>query len=360
MTLAHKNTSKWARRVLRRGAKMDVEERRALSLQIAKGEELRRKVMGEDGEDGDDESGSETEEGLLRKARDILMENGDDGEDDDEDGGTKKGKGLFQLEFMKRGMEVQRKRAKEEARKLLEELEANELAIASYSTDDEDDGEEGEKRPMKKPKKRVATEAETGKVLPEGKLVAVSLQFGKADGFSVKVDGNIELGGDGSATLEKTKENDDATNDEQEEVGKGKKSRRKRKKRGGDDGDAVGSQAHAAVPEEEEENPWIVSKSTKKSSKPSSKTVNINEAASMLVDNAQEDRQQKRKPNDDPPMTSKGHDSDNANEIVTAAATDEKEVGIAELSQAELVRRAFAAPADLEAEEEFQKEKVSS
>eukprot|EP01082_Thalassiosira_pseudonana_P011372 g9944.t1 g9944 contig4:923114-924738(+) len=43
MTLAHKNTSKWARRVLRRGAKMDVEERRALSLQIAKGEELRKR-----------------------------------------------------------------------------------------------------------------------------------------------------------------------------------------------------------------------------------------------------------------------------------------------------------------------------
>ena len=48
MTLAHKNTSKWARRVLRRGSKMDIEERRALSLQIAKGDELRRKMMGED------------------------------------------------------------------------------------------------------------------------------------------------------------------------------------------------------------------------------------------------------------------------------------------------------------------------
>eukprot|EP00985_Skeletonema_marinoi_P033191 scaffold40696_cov124-Skeletonema_marinoi.AAC.1 len=108
MTLAHKNTSKWARRVLRRGSKMDIEERRALSLQIAKGDELRRKMMGEDNEGGSDSEG-ETEEDLLKKARDILME-------DDNDTGAEGKKGLFQLAFMQRGQENQRKKAKEEAR----------------------------------------------------------------------------------------------------------------------------------------------------------------------------------------------------------------------------------------------------
>ena len=144
MTLAHKNTSKWARRVLRRGAKMDVEERRALSLQIAKGEELRRKVMGGDDDDGSEE---ETEEDLLRKARNILMEdeNGNEGNDG-------KKKGLFQLEFMKRGMETQRTRAKEEARKLLEELEANEMAAMSSDSEDDDYDIQEKDSAKKKPK----------------------------------------------------------------------------------------------------------------------------------------------------------------------------------------------------------------
>ncbi|KAL7535509.1 hypothetical protein ACHAXR_006534 [Thalassiosira sp. AJA248-18] len=391
MTLAHKNTSKWAKRALRRGSKMDVEERKALSLQIAKGDELRRKVMGVDEtntNESDDED--ETEESLLGKARDILMEN--DNDDENGDGKGKK-KGLFQLEFMKRGMEAQRSRAKEEARKLLEELEANEMACAASDDDDydsEDSNDENENKEEKKQlssnkkKKKEAsiTEAETKKVLPEGKLVASSLQFGKADGFAIKVDGNIEL----DVNIARSEQKKAAEEDDTDEVNGGggnggkKKSRKKKKKRGVDDNLAAATTAAAAVAtsagttmqEEEEENPWITSKSTSKSSKKKlSRTVNINEAASMLVDtddknssnsvkrkrngNGEESNEENKKPSS---SNETKETTDTNKPVVDADKKKDNVVGVAELSQAELVRRAFAAPADLEAaEEEFQKEK---
>ena len=43
-TLAHKNTSKWAKRVLKRGKNVDVDTRRALSAQLQRGDDLRRKM----------------------------------------------------------------------------------------------------------------------------------------------------------------------------------------------------------------------------------------------------------------------------------------------------------------------------
>jgi U3 small nucleolar RNA-associated protein 14 len=324
MTLAHKNTSKWARRVLRRGAKMDIEERRALSLQIAKGDELRRKMMGEDYEGGSDSEG-ETEEDLLKKARDILMEN------DDETNGEGKKKGLFQLAFMQRGQENQRKKAKEEARRLLEELEANELAAVSTDSEDEDYGVK--EKPKGKP---VASAAETNKVLPEGKLVASSLQFGKADSFAIKVDGNIDLE-DPTGTIKKAVD-DGAKNDQSTKASKNKKSRKKNKLSAADNG--VSSETG------KEENPWIAASNESKASKSPSLKVNINDAASMLVD--------------DPIMgNNDGKRKRESSETTTHEESREgkSSEGIAELSQDELVRKAFATPVDLEAEEEFQKEK---
>lgn len=348
MTLAHKNTSKWARRMLRRGSKMDVEERRALSLQIAKGEELRRKMMGEEDDNGygnGGESGSEngeTEEDLLKRARDILMEDGDDYDDGKSMKKTKQ-KGLLNMEFMKRGMEAQRARARDEARKLLEELEANE--IEAMSSDSENGNNDKQMiSTTKKKKARVATEAEINDILPEGTMVASTLQFGKADGFSIKVGGNIELrnGDGGGATEEKV-------DVKQVKSTHPKKTRRNRKQGGG-----IESNLDVSHSTEEansvEENPWIVAKSTQKASAPLSHVVNIDKAASMLVDDEHDTKNAKRKREDDEAIQSESHEE----EIESA----NEGVGIAELSQAELVRRAFAAPADLEAEDEFMKEKV--
>lgn len=353
MTLAHKNTSKWARRMLRRGSKMDVEERRALSLQIAKGEELRRKMMGEDDEHGKDgESGSEngeTEKDLLEKAHDILMEDDDDFNDGGENGKTKtKKKGLLNMEFMKRGMEAQRARARDEARKLLEELEANEMAAMSSDSEDENNDKQTISLAKKK-HPRVATEAEINDILPEGTMVVTSLKFGKADGFSIKVDGDIELrngNNSGDDSLDKAES-------KRVEANHMKKTRTQRKQGGINErnADAPQSVNRSTIEENvEEENPWIMAKSTQKSIKPLSRVVNIDKAVSMLVDDKQDRKSAKRKRENDEAIQTESQEEE------TESAN--KEVGILNLSQAELVRRAFAAPTDLEAEEEFMKEKV--
>ena len=306
MTLAHKNTSKWARRVLRRGSKMDIEERRALSLQIAKGDELRRKMMGEDYEGGSDSEG-ETEEDLLKKARDILMEN-----DDNEPNSEGQKKGIFQLAFMQRGQENQRKKAKEEARRLLEELESNELA--AVSTDSEDENDYTKTKPRGKP---VASAAETNKVLPEGKLVASSLQFGKADGFAIKVDGNIDL--DDHAGSIKKAEDDGAENDQSTKSNK-KKNKKARKQNKVSDADNGASSETG-----KEENPWIAASTGSKANKSSSLKVNINDAASMLVDDPKKVKHDGKRKRDSDEATPEESQEGKSSE------------GIAELSQAELV-----------------------
>jgi U3 small nucleolar RNA-associated protein 14 len=334
MTLAHKNTSKWARRVLRRGAKMDPDERRALSLQIAKGDELRRKVMGED---SGDEQGShdedDSEEVLLKKAKDILSEKCDITEES-----LGKRKGLFELDFMKRGMEQQRARAKEEARRLLEELEANEAAMMPTDSDDDSDRETPTKK-ITKPK--VASEEETTKVLPEGKLVASSLEFGKSDAFGVTLANNDDV-----AEITQN-EMEDIVDTTASSSNKRKKKNKKKKGRGDNEDDSN------AVPVEEEENPWLAaakdgSTSASKSKPPAAKKaktssvkIDINAAASLLVDVPAKKTQEKV--------------VDSAAQMETPKRTD---VGLASLSQAELVKCAFASPDDLEAEREFQEEKV--
>jgi U3 small nucleolar RNA-associated protein 14 len=62
MTLRHKNTRDWATKMLNRG-QHDLETRRAISEQIRRGDELRRKVLGNDEDDEDDEE-SDSEEDL--------------------------------------------------------------------------------------------------------------------------------------------------------------------------------------------------------------------------------------------------------------------------------------------------------
>jgi U3 small nucleolar RNA-associated protein 14 len=64
MTLRHKNTGDWATKMLNRG-QHDLETRRAISEQIRRGDELRRKVLGNEEEDEDDDDEvSDSEEDL--------------------------------------------------------------------------------------------------------------------------------------------------------------------------------------------------------------------------------------------------------------------------------------------------------
>lgn len=181
MTLAHKNTSKWAKRVLKRGKNVDKDTRRALSAQLKRGDDLRKKMHAtrEDDEEEDDEN-----EDLVETARKVLA-------DTEEDHIPVKNQGLFKLSFMQRGIEAQRERAKEEARQLLQELEANADLDEGGDDEDEKDQSIGDDDRAKKKKKKVASAAEMKTILPEGKLVAASLEFGHSN--SIALDGGIEI-----------------------------------------------------------------------------------------------------------------------------------------------------------------------
>ena len=70
MTLRHKNTSKWARAALKRGASLDSHTRKAVQEQLRLGQELRDAMDrpgggggGGDGEEDEDEDEDEDSEG---------------------------------------------------------------------------------------------------------------------------------------------------------------------------------------------------------------------------------------------------------------------------------------------------------
>ncbi|WP_317205189.1 hypothetical protein, partial [Janthinobacterium sp.] len=176
-SLAHKNTSKWAKRILKRGNNVDVDTRRALSAQIKRGDDLLKRMNStRAGEEDDDDE----EEDLVETA---STEN-----DNDDDNNAVQGKGLFQLSFMKRGIEKQREKAKQEARQLLMELEADDEDYCNS-----DDEKENQKQSPKK-KVKVASKAEMKQVLSEGELVALALKFGTSSSIAVSGDINIDAG----------------------------------------------------------------------------------------------------------------------------------------------------------------------
>uniref|UniRef100_A0A7S1YUJ8 Uncharacterized protein n=1 Tax=Ditylum brightwellii TaxID=49249 RepID=A0A7S1YUJ8_9STRA len=418
MSLAHKNTSKWAKRVLRRGSKMDTETRRALSAQLKRGDDLRRKMDSiQNGEDASDDSEEEDELKLIEHARDVLKQTEEDGAAADD--GDKKKKGLFQLSFMQKGIAAQRERAKEEARQLLRELEAN----VPKDSDCEDDMEE-EVAPKKKQhkgysaQKKELTEEETAKVIAKGSLVASSLDFGNADTLAVSGNIDVDLGDDDDDQDEEMeKEEGEASDNEKEETiaatdtpSKQKKRRQKRKKGNMEEGDANADasgdhtttitlsnskKANTAEKENEEgtgwnddnkdnneeedggkvENPWI--QSDNNNNGPSSKKKRrgkkgVSKAGIVDVKGAVDSLLAHNKEESKNTATSTNKEEEKKEEEETKAATaggggkrkrKKKKGGnnnsgnIANLSQDELVRRAFAAPSTEEVEEEFAKEK---
>mmetsp|Transcript_10987 Transcript_10987/g.20294 ORF Transcript_10987/g.20294 Transcript_10987/m.20294 type:complete len:693 (+) Transcript_10987:94-2172(+) len=178
MTLAHKNTSKWAKRILKRGKNVDVDTRRALSAQLKRGDDLRKKMMGEQEVDSDNDDSDD--EDLLHSARKVLQDTED--ASDPTHGKT----GLFKLSFMQKGIQKQKELAREEARKLLSELKANQM-------DDYDDvtPSDEEKEDTPKTKGAVATAKDMKNVLEKGELVATSLEFGNSN--SIATTGGIEI-----------------------------------------------------------------------------------------------------------------------------------------------------------------------
>jgi U3 small nucleolar RNA-associated protein 14 len=349
MTLAHKNTSKWAKRVLKRGKNIDVDTRRALSAQLKRGDDLRKKMNA--GRDNDEDEDDENED-LVDTARKVLA-------DTEEDHIPIKNQGLFKLSFMQKGIEAQRERAKAEARQLLRELEANR---------DEQEGSEEEfgdesRNVSKSTKKKVATVAQMKEVLTEGKLVATSLEFGNSNSITVSGGIDIDLSepGDGSSggpyadlieisartsehtsTLKVIDNSDDIVfkTDRSKGIKKGHSSKRP----------APVREATRSTPTEDA-NPWLAQGTTgadpvandakpkrKKRKTKSNGVLDVNGAVALLGDQEHDDGKQKG--------------SDSVDDEIPSNKP------IASLTQEELVRHAFAsAPAD--AEEDFAKEKAT-
>mmetsp|Transcript_37964 Transcript_37964/g.96008 ORF Transcript_37964/g.96008 Transcript_37964/m.96008 type:complete len:1095 (-) Transcript_37964:202-3486(-) len=144
LTLKHRNTSRWARRALKRGATIiDPGTKAAVAEQLAMGEALRKRIEGKrpgggsssdeggsdtdastsasDGE-GEGEAGPRANRGMSSKAKaaalELLAGGGPEGGE-----GEVPRKGLLALPFMARALERKRVAAQQEAAAVLAELE---------------------------------------------------------------------------------------------------------------------------------------------------------------------------------------------------------------------------------------------
>jgi len=101
MTLRHKNTGEWAKKVLARG-QHDLETRQAISEQIRRGDDLQRKILGNDEESEDeDDSGEELE--------DLLRDPNKWGEDEVQHEAAEVRKGVMGMKFMRDAEDRQRR-----------------------------------------------------------------------------------------------------------------------------------------------------------------------------------------------------------------------------------------------------------
>ena len=351
MTLAHKNTSKWAKRVLKRGKNVDIDTRRALSAQLKRGDDLRQKILGKNDDDDDD-----SDEDLVTTARRVLEDTEEKRASNHED--AVEGKGLFKLAFMQRGLEKERQRAKEEARELLRELEEGE---SRSSSDDEHEIEAKSSSGLYTKRLRAATKDQMKGLLKEGEMVATGLTFGNST--SLTVSGAIHVGHEpgekNKASASTVSEHNSSvvgakTEAETEDV-VGRSSSREREK------DSSGTQEHQNL----DRNPWMLDEDgEKQNATPKKKRqrlmVDVSRAAELLdksdaaeVLNHGSDTKGEINSHGRPPFPTK---SLVRNELDHDDASTTNNKQLTSLSQDELVRRAFAVDED-HAEQAFKEEK---
>jgi len=341
MTLAHKNTSKWAKRILKRGKNVDVDTRKALSAQLKRGEDLRKKMNSlKDGFDSDE---SESED-LVESARKVLQETEDAENEDSERNG------LFKLKFMQKGQERQRQQARDEAKELLRELEAHEN-LGDYDKAVRDDDSDDEK--ITKKKRVVASKEEMKQVLKEGELVVSSLKFGKSMAIMTSGEIDVDLGeetekgepetvtvSEHTTTMNVAIDDADkriskATKKSPQEKESAKKSKRKEPQ---------------AAEDTAEDNPWITAasgpngsnKKRRKSSALETGVVDVEGVLDVLGKGPKPSAEKKKS------QTPASQNED--------AKPEAKSITM--LSQEELVRRAFASASEKEAEDDFAAEKA--
>ena len=152
MLLRHKNTSRWAKRAIKKGIAHLAGTREKLQEQLRIGQQLKEKIEGTrtttteldeestDAEDSEDEDPNdpETERKRRLRAKAAALKALEDGGDDDVEGANDS---LFKLPFMARAMEKRKSQTKAEAQELLDELDRMEQNGEELSDSDDDDEE---------------------------------------------------------------------------------------------------------------------------------------------------------------------------------------------------------------------------
>jgi len=371
-TLAHKNTSKWAKRILKRGKHVDADTRRALSAQVQRGDDLRKKMQTT--MDAADADSDEEEADLVETAKKVLAE----AEDDDNDDNGNDAKGLFKMKFMQRGVEKQRAQARQEARQLLLELQQDEEDDGGFAVpDDDDDAADKEERAtaskQKKKRQKRASKEDMKQVLEEGSMVASSLQYGTAGSVAVSSSSNIAV--DDAGFHKKKGDNDNAARGQllsqhqatlsstpsatNPEVDDDKKISAAKKQTATTTTPSMKS-APSAPLDADEANPWLLeddktgtnsgtaTKDSKAKTSAAKSTKKKNTVGFVDVDRAVDLL------DDGNPQAA--NDSDKA--ASTPAPIGGPEKKITSLTQEELVRKAFATQSEQEVDEEFAKEKA--
>ncbi|ORY61880.1 small-subunit processome [Neocallimastix californiae] len=145
VTLRHKNTGKWARRMLQRGNDTNEETRQAIIAQLNQHENLKRKIQ-DAGDDSDEyESNEETYDDNADTIKERAIHQLDKMEDDI-DNEEKPQKGIFAMKFMQKAFEKQRSLAKQNIIDMKKEMEDNEKLLNDDSDNENNEEEEKEEK----------------------------------------------------------------------------------------------------------------------------------------------------------------------------------------------------------------------
>jgi len=144
VTLRHKNTGKWARRMLQRGNDVNEETRQAIIDQLNQHENLKRKIqdVGDDSDEyeSNDEAYDDDVDAIKAKAMSQL-----DKMEDNIDNEEKPQKGIFAMKFMQKAFEKQRNLAKQSIIDMKKEMEEDEKLLNDDSDNENKEDNKKEK-----------------------------------------------------------------------------------------------------------------------------------------------------------------------------------------------------------------------
>jgi U3 small nucleolar RNA-associated protein 14 len=165
MTLKHNNTGKWAKKMLGRHDGAGAESQKALMDQLRKGDELRKRIDGFESGDSEfeDTPDQNEKEELLKLQRQVDEDKVPD-------------KGIFSMKFMQRGLETQKREAKEA------------IANAYKEFDNVSDYEEEEEKVVVNARRVV----EHNPVDHKRKKPVKQIQM-KSDGFEIAASGPVNI-----------------------------------------------------------------------------------------------------------------------------------------------------------------------